>query len=147
MLTDLNALAGRAMEKRRDGYWITLISGELPALAAALLDSGARLTTVTAQPEGSDETRLIYHFVLQAQALNLQTSTHGNHIASLAATYPAASWIEREIHDLYAVQFDGHPNLARLLLPPELPVGLFRQPAGAPAKRSLQEKESQAYGL
>lgn len=33
--------------------------------------------------------------------------------------WAAAGWAEREIYDMYGIEFDGHPNLIRLLLPEE----------------------------
>ncbi|MCB9556788.1 MAG: NADH-quinone oxidoreductase subunit C [Deltaproteobacteria bacterium] len=36
---------------------------------------------------------------------------------SISSVYPAADWFEREIFDMFGVQFSEHPNLKRLLLP------------------------------
>lgn len=38
-------------------------------------------------------------------------------VASVTPFWPAANWYEREIHDLFGVNFSGHPNLKRLLMP------------------------------
>lgn len=38
---------------------------------------------------------------------------------------PSADWIEREIHEMFGVNFVGHPNLERLLLPDDWPDGVF----------------------
>lgn len=38
-------------------------------------------------------------------------------IASVVSLWPGANWHEREAFDLYGIQFDGHPDLRRILLP------------------------------
>lgn len=36
---------------------------------------------------------------------------------SVSSVWPAVNWAEREAFDFYGIHFDGHPNLARLLMP------------------------------
>ncbi|MEO0084283.1 MAG: NADH-quinone oxidoreductase subunit C [candidate division WOR-3 bacterium] len=46
-------------------------------------------------------------------------------IQSIAPYYPAANWIEREIHELLGIDFEGHPNLTPLLTAEDWPEDKF----------------------
>jgi NADH-quinone oxidoreductase subunit C len=39
------------------------------------------------------------------------------HLPTAVLVYSGANWHEREAHEMFGVVFDGHPNLAPLLLP------------------------------
>ena len=40
-------------------------------------------------------------------------------VPSVAGVWPAANWLEREVYDLFGVNFVGHPDRRRILMPEE----------------------------
>ena len=43
----------------------------------------------------------------------------GEKVPSVCALWPTANWLEREVYDMFGVQYEGHPDLKRILLPDE----------------------------
>jgi NADH:ubiquinone oxidoreductase subunit C len=140
LLNELAQISGAVQPVERvDGWWMVAPDLDVQAAARLMLKNQARLSTMTAVALPSGETDLIYHYVAPKLAINLKVTTRQNRQPSITPILPAADWIEREIHDLYLVDFKGHPNLARLVLPVEIPQGLYRQPGGAASKTERKE--------
>lgn len=50
-------------------------------------------------------------------AVKVYTDRNAPSIASVSDVWPAADWHEREIFDMFGIDFPGHPDLRRILLP------------------------------
>ena len=123
----------------------SLTPAQLPAAAAALI--GARwghLAAITGLDHGPEAATLevLYHFCGGPAIVTLRVSVpRGAPVApSLAALIVSATLYEREVREMFGVEFTGSPNTDRLYLPDDWPAGehplrkdaVFGQPA-APA--------------
>jgi NADH-quinone oxidoreductase subunit C len=48
--------------------------------------------------------------------LRVQVSA-GEKVPSVTGVWPTANWLEREIFDMFGVEYEGHPDLKRILMP------------------------------
>jgi len=54
------------------------------------------------------------------ERLRLKVSiTESSGVDSVTGVWPSANWMEREVYDLFGVNFKNHPDLRRILLPPD----------------------------
>src|SRR5258706_11005986 len=53
------------------------------------------------------------------ERVRLKAAVNGAGIDSVTGVWPAADWPEREVFDLFGVVFHNHPDLRRILLPPD----------------------------
>jgi NADH-quinone oxidoreductase subunit C len=68
-----------------------------------------------------DEIEVVYHLfsysLRHALVLKVGVPRDNPRVATVSAVWRAAIWQEREIFDLLGVDFVGHPDLRRILLP------------------------------
>ena len=53
------------------------------------------------------------------ERVRLNVAVDGDGVPSVTGVWPAADWPEREVYDLFGVRFRNHPDLRRILLPPD----------------------------
>lgn len=90
---------------------------------------GSRFVIATAI-DNEDDYEIIYHFSYDPTGCVINQKTRirnreNPQIESLTPLIPAAEWIEREIHDLYGIDFNNHPRLERLILADDWPEGNY----------------------
>ncbi len=97
----------------------TVDSGSLLDVVKALVDLPQyhHLSTITGVL-GEGGVRVLYHFWLGAGlTLEVLCPAPSAALPSLVPLLPAADWYEREVHEMFGVQFVGHPHLVSLFLP------------------------------
>ncbi len=135
----LPAISGGAGIVEHGGsLWISAPQLDVETMAREMKALGYRLITMTGRAREDGETTIIYHYAQRDQYVSFTTFTRAGGIASITPTLRMASWFEREIHDFFAVQFIGHPNLIPLLRPPGLKEGFFRPAEPGSAKLDKQ---------
>ncbi|MDR3726118.1 MAG: NADH-quinone oxidoreductase subunit C [Terracidiphilus sp.] len=89
-------------------HWLEPGTVSVRTLVQAMNAIQARFITITAyQLPGSEGFRLEYHWDLNGQLLGFPFLLTGNTIESIYDICEAADWIEREVHEGFAVDFIG----------------------------------------
>ncbi len=77
------------------------------------------MTAVDAEDQGFEVVLHLYS-VRRQHHVNLKTIVaRGQSLPTLSEIWLGANWCERETWELFGIEFDGHPNLVKLLLPIE----------------------------
>ena len=77
-----------------------------------------------------DGIEILYHFALDKEGIVISVRAllrdkNDPHIDTITSVTKSAWWIEREIHELFGVEFDGNSDLRPLLLPDDWPKGVY----------------------
>ncbi|SEG62353.1 NADH-quinone oxidoreductase subunit C [Paenibacillus sp. UNC499MF] len=70
-----------------------------------------------------NQLEVVYHLLSiplrQEYGVRVRTEREAPSVPSVASVWPTADWNEREIYDLLGIEFPGHPNLTRIMMPDE----------------------------
>ncbi len=74
-------------------------------------------------PGATDRYGVWYCLLNTATGQRLVVKTFANDpqpkLKSVFSLWKGADWMEREVYDMYGVEFEGHPDLRRILMPDE----------------------------
>src|ERR1041384_6582578 len=103
-----------------DGARIVEICDFLRSDAETSFNYLSDLTCVNYPDRRTAPFEMVYNlFSIEAnERVRLKVRTAGS-VDSVTGVWPAANWLEREVFDLFGIRFNNHPDLRRLLLPPD----------------------------
>ncbi len=73
-------------------------------------------------PDRSEPFEVVYNLysIPANDRVRLKVTTDATtEVESVTSVWPSANWLEREVFDLFGIRFSNHPDLRRLLLPPD----------------------------
>src|SRR5690606_20957305 len=74
-------------------------------------------------PDATDRYGVVYGVLNTTTGERLYVKTMLNdpdpELPSAVPLWQSANWMEREVFDMYGIRFTGHPDLRRILMPPE----------------------------
>ncbi len=110
-------LGSEKIRERR--YIITLRRKRIQDAVKVLVDKhNARFSALSGMDLGLD-LELLYHLSIGGEFYSLKTIVPKEDlkISSIAKIIPGSNWSEREVRDLFGVEFEGHPDSRSFVLP------------------------------
>lgn len=115
------------MIQRPRRVFMTITSDALTEIVSYVAQKGCRhVSTITGLDLGQS-LGVIYHLIEGNVVLSLKTVVPKSDpkLSTIVNIIPGAELYEREIHDMFGVVFQGHPDLSPLILPEKWPTGLY----------------------
>nr|WP_315409935.1 NADH-quinone oxidoreductase subunit C [uncultured Selenomonas sp.] len=115
-------------------------AADFPAVLRALKEKEGfdRLGNLTAV-DWKDHIEMVYHLYNMEENVKLEVKAALDSAApvieSATALYPGTEFEEREVYDLMGVEFLGHPDLRRILMPDDYPAHPLRKDFVAPVPK------------
>jgi NADH-quinone oxidoreductase subunit C len=123
------------------GYWIH--PGDLIPVCTFLHENPATyvdmLSCITGIDNGVESNTMEVNYLLYSIPFNISVmlkvtlSRTTPQIESLTNIWKSANWLERETYDMFGIQFEGHPDLRRILMPDDW--------EGFPLRKDYQHQE------
>src|SRR5438132_5161545 len=71
------------------------------------------------RPERFDLVYILYSFARNERIRIKTPVAYGAKTATATIVHATSNWLEREVFDMFGIQFEGHPDMRRILLPEE----------------------------
>ncbi len=122
----LQEKANATYEEFRDEVHVFINAGQIVDVLTFLRDEHqfsllSAMTAVDYWPQESPRFHIIYQLTSLTRNLSIQLKVpvNGSQLKVPTATqvFEVANWREREIMDMFGVEFEGHPDPRRILMP------------------------------
>lgn len=125
------------LDERSKKVYIEIKQESLVKVASYIFkDLKARFSTASGV-DMRQHMEILYHFLIEdinlLISLRVKLQKSKLEIDSLSPIFEGANWIEREIHEILGINFKGHPDLKKLLLPDDWPDDVY------PLRRDYKE--------
>ena len=111
---------------RDQNFFVTTPEAAVPLLEFLKNDAGfdylVDLTAVHWPKREEAQFDIVYVVYSFARNLRIRIKTkiaEAYRPATAVLVHSTANWLEREVYDMFGIQFDGHPDLRRILMPDE----------------------------
>jgi NADH-quinone oxidoreductase subunit C len=117
---------GAAVEEFRGEVHVFIPAPQIVAALTRLRDSHgfellSALTAVDYWPQEAPRFHVIYQLSSLSKNLTLQLrvplQADDLHVPTSSGVYATGNWREREILDMFGIEFEGHPDPRRILMP------------------------------
>ncbi|MGQ9678694.1 MAG: NADH-quinone oxidoreductase subunit C [bacterium] len=109
----------KVFEKNSRRLYLTIPREKLTAAAKFLHEERGMRLSIATGIDTRDGFEVLYHFSEDKTGiiytLKVLAPKNDPRFESQGKWFPAAQWIEREMHELLGIEFVGHPNLVPLL--------------------------------
>lgn len=129
-------------EKSAKRTFITIKPGSLTLIVKYVFkELGARFN-IASGVDARYHMEILYHFTFDELnyliSFRVKLDKTNLEIDSITPIFDGANWVEREIHELLGINFKGHPDMRKLLLPDDWPDGVY------PLRRDYKEWDKNA---
>jgi len=114
----------QAVDYTQRGYHFdaSIAPGEVASAAEQMDQIGFALDTITGVDWlAANEMEIVYDFFHPVRnfraVIRTRVPRENSILPTISNVFPGANWHERETHDFFGIQFQGHPDLSPFLLP------------------------------